>query len=190
MAASRRMNLREGLRVLHDRRLRTEKRVSERSAARQAARKDAVEAPQRDDERLTSVSISQAVRDFMSGKVPQGGYTAEEMAAKEAKVQARQQQKLSDQQDMLHTLYMNARTFITNETQLNDAVDKTFGSEQNPIMVNSSLWKDASPMTTHEMLSGVKRTVGGAEAAMGHMTGDVTQRRVKRIAEEFTGGKI
>ncbi|CZR55954.1 uncharacterized protein PAC_05842 [Phialocephala subalpina] len=190
MAATRRQNLREGLVELYERKVAHDKIVAGRSKGRHAAREAKLYAPQREDERLTNPTITAANSELQTGPLPDPDRAAR-IAEKAARVQAIEDQKAEERRDALHTLYMNARSFITTEEQLDQRIESIFTNQ--PFEANSevdNIWEAAGPPTTvQEMLSVVNKT---EKKAINYHQGPavITGQRMKRIAEELTGGKM
>lgn len=191
MAASRRENLREGLLELHKRKVRQDITVASRSKAKRRQREAAVYAPQREDERLTSTTVREAVRQLQKGRLPDPG-REERIAAAMERVREKEAEREEQRKNALHTLYMHAREFITTEAQLDAEIEKIF--IEHPFGVEhpgkTNIW-DAygSPPTVQDMLSAVNNT---QKTAMEYHRGPglVTGKRMTRIAEELTGGKM
>jgi hypothetical protein len=191
MAAKRRANLREGILELYERKKRQEVIVAKRSAWKVRDREKRLKAPQREDERLTNPTITAATRTLQSGPVPDPDREAR-LAEKAERVKAKEALKAAQRKDALHTLYMNAREFITTEEQLDAEIEKIFVpypfGENNEGKTN--IW-DAygAPPTVQDMLSAVNNTQKLA-IDFHRGPGAITGKRMKRIAEELTGGKM
>jgi len=191
MAASRRQNLREGLVELHRRKVRRDRVIETRSTNKREAREKLVQAPQREDERLTAPTITAATRKLQVGVLEDPGREsrlAEMMERVKAKEFAREEQR----RDALHTLYMHARSFITTESQLDAEIDKQFIEKPFEHIRPGALsvWDaHGAPPTVQDMLSEVN---GTQKKAMNYHTPPsvLTGKRVLRIAEELTGGKM
>jgi hypothetical protein len=101
-----------------------------------------------------------------------------------------QAKKAAVRKDQLHNFYTHARSFIVTEEDLNAAVDKAFGSDEHPVRWGSSgtsVWAlHQKPMGVGDMLNPDKVF----QLQWNANTETVVQRRMKRIAEEFTGGRI
>jgi hypothetical protein len=94
----------------------------------------------------------------------------------------------------LHNLYINAREFIVEESQLDEAIEKAFGTEEEPLgwdnrgnvgkrsEGNEGLSKFAGPLP--EGTGDRLRKLHGGEGV------GLAKERVKRVAEELTGGKM
>ncbi|TKA62999.1 hypothetical protein B0A49_08886 [Cryomyces minteri] len=194
MAASRRKNLREGIVELTVRKEQTDKFLAQRGARRQAERQALIERKEREDEELTNPSITRVMKMLHKGVLPDPG-RAERLEDMRAKVAQKEQGKVEDRQDALHTLYMQARDFITNEAQLNEAVERVFGTAEAPVTFGTqygggeSIWNTGKPDTVQDMLNKANKT-GGSSMEQNEGYTSLTQKRVKRIAEQLTGGKI
>ncbi len=196
MAAIRRRNLREGLVELKYRKQRMDREVAQRSAAIRAKHDRAARQEKREDEKLTDPTIPVPMKQFGKGIVPDPDRIAR-LETKRAMFEARELGKRENRKDALHSLYMNAGNFITTEEQLQAAVDAAFTTEANKTWYNAasptseaeSVWNIGAPDTMSMMLSKVNKTGGRAmEYNAGHAT--VTGDRIRKIAEELTGGRI
>jgi hypothetical protein len=189
MAETRRQNLREGLIELHQRKVRTDRAVAYRSAIKRDNREKRLYAPLREDERLTNPTITAVVRKLQVGDLPDPN-RAERLAAAAARSSAKQQALEEQRRDALHTLYMHARSFITTEAQLDAEIEKVFTAEPFGTNLPTNIW-DAlnSPPTVQDMLSVVNNTQKTAMEYHGSR-GATTGKRMVRIAEELTGGKM
>jgi len=131
-------------------------------------------------EQLTNQSVTQGIKNLLLKKT--GNHLSQNKIRKRIakgtqRRMAIEQRKSEERKDAIQTLYMHARSFVTTEAQLDAALEKAFGTVEEPAR-KRSIWEDeGSPKTTQEMLSqeGVVQK---------------TQRRIKKIAEELTGGKI
>lgn len=189
MAATRRTNLREGLVELHKRKKTEEFRIAKISEARSIAREARLSAPQREDERLTNPTITLANSTLQTGHLPDPDREVR-IAEMAARVQAIQVEKEEARRDALHTLYMHARDFITTEAQLDQRIEAIF--TDTPFRHNDqtdNIWQIARPDTVRDMLDTVNKT---QKHAVDYFAGPavVTGKRMKRIAEELTGGKM
>lgn len=189
MAEMRRHNLREGLVELHQRKVRTDRVVADRSAIRRENRERRLYAPPREDERLTSPTITAAMRKLQFGDLPDPN-RSERLEAAAERVAAKQQSLEEQRRDALHTLYMHARSFITTEDQLDAEIDKVFTETPFGERKPTNIW-DAldAPPTVQDMLSVVNNTQKTAMEYHGNR-GAATGKRMIRIAEELTGGKM
>jgi hypothetical protein len=189
MAASRRANLREGLVELYKRKKAQDGLIAARSKAKREQREARVHAPQREDERLTNPTITEANRILQSGPVPDPNRAAR-VAEKAARVQAKEAAREEQRRNALHTLYMQARSFITTEEQLYAEIEKIFVELPHEGHSSDNIWdaKDAPP-TVQDMLSTINNTQKSAVAFHAGPAA-ITGERMKKIAEELTGGKM
>lgn len=189
MAEMRRKNLREGLVALRARKRREDKRVASRSLFKSREREARLHAPQREDERLTSPTITEAMRSLQVGAVPDP-YRKLRVAKKAAMAAASEAAKEDARRNALHTLYMNARTFITTEEQLDAKIEEIFVKRPFAGSNSDNIW-DAKgpPPTVREMLSTINHS---QKKAIDYHSGPavITGQRIKKIAEELTGGKM
>jgi len=190
MANSRRTNLRESLvelRQRHFARQHQVSRISEKKIRQNEARKVA---PPREDERLMNASVTRAMKELQTGAVPDPG-REERIAEMRERFAAKESAKAELRKDALHTLYMNAREFIVTEAQLNAKIDEIFTEKPYPNNPGAtSVWEAfGSPETIQNLLTTVNNTE--KTAVDFHVSPAVkTGRRLKKIAEELTGGKM
>lgn len=192
-SAKRRQNLREGLSELASRRIKLQKITTARSLRRTEERERLVTAEQREDERLTGTTVTSAMQtpSPTHGVLPDPDGPARRAAAME-RVRALQQRKEERTQDALHTLYMQARKFITSESQLDNVIQDEFGDVNKPRTWKphgDSFWSDRSlhPPSIKTMLENAERQRGGKDTNAG---AGVMKDRLRRVAEELTGGRI
>ncbi|KAA6410120.1 MAG: hypothetical protein FRX48_05539 [Lasallia pustulata] len=190
-AANRRRNLREGLIELRHRKRVSDRRIAARSAYRRAEHERLIRQPEREDERLTNPTVTQALRPPKTQLLPDPDHEAR-MAEKRARVAEKEAEKVEERRNMLHSLYMNARTFITSEAQLNSEVDKVFDDLDlwtTAEVRGQNVWNLGPPETVQQMLGRVNRT---GKNAVDYNQGyaPITAQRERRIAEELTGGKM
>lgn len=130
MAEVRKAQLREGLMGLHARKQAELKTMESRSRAKQIQRSALLSQAEREDARLTNVSTPSALH--VSPATSLDALRAEVESAKQIHAQkvanyhnftaAKQENKM----DALHTLYMNARNFVTTEQQLDQLIRQQF----------------------------------------------------------------
>jgi hypothetical protein len=192
MAAKRRQNLREGLVQLKERKERNDFATARLSTIRQENRTTRLEAPPRDSDRLTAPTIRSSMSTLQHCILPDPERDAR-LAAASARVQAKAAVLEEARRDALHTLYIHARSFITTEQQLEQEIEKVFSETPFENMERAdaqNIWDAAgAPPTVAEMLSEVSNTQRRAVefyAPPAVKTG----KRMKRIAEELTGGKM
>ena len=114
------------------------------------------------------------------------------MAEKRATVAEKEAEKVEERRNALHSLYMNARGFITSEAQLIAEVDRVFDDVDQwttAEVQGHNVWNLGPPETVQQMLGRVNRT---GKNALDYNQGyaPITAKRERRIAEELTGGKM
>ncbi|TAQ91118.1 hypothetical protein B7494_g552 [Chlorociboria aeruginascens] len=188
IAESRRTNLREGLLALRKRKNRQDAAVAKISLDKRKARNRLLRMPQREDERLMSPTIISAMQKVRLDHSPE---SAEVVARKAARVQMKETVKEEQRRNALHTLYMHARSFITTEELLHAEIEKIFVPQ--PFLPNhlgDNIWDaHGAPITVQDMLSEINNT---QKKSLGFHKGpaQITGQRMKKIAEELTGGKM
>jgi len=189
MAASRRSNLKEGILELHERKRKHETFVKIQGYRNSKERNRRFYAPQREDERLTSPTITAATSSLQNGPIPDPKREAR-IAERAARVAAKEAARAEARREALHTLYMHAREFITTEKQLQDKIDNIFTDHPFGATNETNIW-DAygAPRTVQDMLQKVNKT---QKTAVLFHEGPalITGQRLKRIGEELTGGKM
>ena len=186
IAEKRRRNLWEGLRELHGRKQRTDRWMTELSRQKQTRRGRILQQRPREDEWLTSPSIAQAMQPVRAPVLPDPD-REERLARSRVLVQAKEAEKRAERRDALHTLYMNARDFITTEKQLEAEIQRVFPDGDNPAWRNDqqsgeNIWNLGIPPTIQTIVNDRRKT----EPARWEMI----QGRVKKLVEEITGGKL
>lgn len=195
MHETRKRNLREGLKELKLRKERTTRRLQDHQAQKYAERAELISRPEREDERLTNPSHNLDLLALYKGPVPNptGPLRLAQSRANQAQHFATRQ---AARLDSLHTLYSHARTFIVNPKQLDAAVDEAFGTNEDPKEFSGemddthSVWGLGKPQSVQDMLDRANRAKSGRamEGASGYV--DVSNERVRRIAEALTGGRM
>jgi len=197
MAETRRQNLQEGLDELRRRQVKRIGDMQRRSQKKIEERDREAYAPPRDDQVLTSSTIKAANVWFQNGPLPDPN-REERIAAKVARVQAKEAEKEAQRRDALHSLYMHARSFITTPEQLEQELDRQFVPQPftdiDP-MVNytyDSIWAaKGPPASIYDLMNTGNASHTSKTSAKAHSSPQiVTAERIKRIAEELTGGKM
>lgn len=181
---------------LHNRKQMMDHEMATRSAATQARNQKLLYAPLRDDERFTATSVPQAMQPSSAHSGLPDPDREVRIAEMRQRTQAKEAEKREDRRNMLHTLYMNARDFITTPAELDKLVDKVFDDDANGQFNNEyargeNIWNLGYPDTVQVLLSNQNRDFPGGRAvnrAEGY--GPVTRKRLNRIGEELTGGKM
>ena len=186
MADLRRKNLREGLRDLYARKKSTEAKIVSHSLESQNRRDRILQQPEREDERLTRSSTIQAMMPHKQPVLPDPN-REERLALSRARMEAKKAEKEAERMHHLQSLYMNARTFITTEEQLAAEIDRVFPEGENEAWRNDhqpgeNIWNLGNPPT----ISNLANKTRANEA----MRWDISQTRIKKLAEAITGGKL
>ncbi|KAM3418379.1 hypothetical protein BST61_g4374 [Cercospora zeina] len=201
MSELRRQNLREGLKSLKARQQSEQQRVAAQSRAKQAERMERLNMPEREDERLTAPSNNLDLNALFNRPLPDP--TREErLERKRLNVEAVLLRKQEERMDALHSLYLNARDFIVTPQQLDNAVEKAFGTPEQPVLFGApmgawdnpgtgkSIWAEGKPDRVQDLLKRSKYAPSNRamDEAVGHI--DINKDRIRRIAESLTGGKM
>lgn len=192
MAANRRENLREGLVALNMRKIKDDQKVAFRSNLKQEDRHRRVYAPPREDERLTSPTILASTKTPNSGRLPDPEREARIAASKQA-VADKAAELRERRADALHSLYMNARQFITTEAQAEAKINELFTEQPFAHVPGkeyaTNVW-DAygAPPSTETMLRGPSRS--DLYMDQNRKPYLKNHERMIRLAEELTGGKM
>lgn len=183
-AAIRRQNLRESLVELHQRKVKAESKRAAISAFKRAEHERRIREPEREDERLTNSSILNAAIPGSHQHLPDPG-REERIAQMKARFEAKEAAKKDERRNALHSLYMNARSFIVTEEELNKKVDEVFDDPWYQLNPEHSIWdKEGYPDSAQSML------LDSVNARNGAIAKSVMMQRAKRLAEELTGGKM
>ncbi|RMD42170.1 hypothetical protein DV735_g2967, partial [Chaetothyriales sp. CBS 134920] len=195
----RKQYLRESLVQLHKRKQAATSRMKFRSDEKQADHARLIAQAEREDVRLTSISVPASMNPNAKLDLRSAADRRHIHEEKKANVSRTQTDKTGVRLDNLHTLYMNARTFIVNEAQLKAKIAEEFADNKfNKVDAgksgeqNMSLWDSlGAPDGIKDMVN--KSTVSprmreqdpAYEAAW-----ERDQERMKRVAEKLSGGKI
>lgn len=190
LADARKEALRTGVKELHARKVETEATEKAQLEKLFAERRAAAMAPRREVDILTETSVSKSVRDFLEGKLPSTSRSNIPEARRKA-FERKMAKHAAVRQARLHDLYTQAREFIVTEEQLDDAIEKAFGTEENPMgwgddgearigEPGDSPWYGPMPNGVAELLHSLK----GGEGV------ELADDRVRKVAEKLTGGKM
>lgn len=191
LADARKEALKEGVQELHARKVTSEARHLARIQQSGELRTKLAMAPRRQVDVLTETSVSKGVRDFLAGTLP---LTDKNIEARRRAYERRQAAQQAVRESRLHDLYTNARTFIVSEDQLDRAIEDAFGTDEEPIgwdikgnvgprsrgHEGLSPWHGAMPEGVGDMMNKLR---GGEGVGL-------AKERVKKLAEELTGGKM
>ncbi len=158
--------------------------------------------PPREDERLTNTSIPSCMRvtpGSFSTALNDSATASTLHARKLANVEKQATSKIESRRDALHTLYMNACTFITTEKQLTAEIDRVFDDPKlewgDAASDGESIWNKQPPATIATLLQEGTGRSERAEVGSAIHRGETQryrtdQKRMKRIAEVLSGGKM
>jgi len=205
MAEMRRKNLAEGLEALKNRRKRDDLYQARTNRKNQQEREALLSAPEREDERLTSTTLDANIQALLAGGALPDPQRQERVEAKRAHVEELEAKRRTERQDHLHNLYIQARSYITTEDQLTKAIDDAFGTVEMPVRFDGKLspWESdeiGRPPSMKDLLdisSGIPPKTRGNRGALtgssSNLKNDyskIVKARMKRMAEELTGGRI
>lgn len=190
LSERRKAALRQGVKELHARKVKMD---AERFAYIQKSGADRVAyatAPPRQVDVLTQNSVSKGIRDLLDNKLP-STTRANIPKARRIAYAKRMSKQDATRQARLHELYTNAREFIVNEEQLDEAIEKAFGNVEEPMGWDNkgtsvpngpspSPWSGPIPEGVSDRLQKLK---GGEGVGL-------AEERIRKVAEELTGGKM
>ena len=198
MAVTRKKHLREGLLELHNRKETMTRQVALRSEQKQKERDRLISQAERVDERLTNPSVPHAMEPVKGLQIIEANSKAR-LGKKKQNLERQRREKEEERRDALHTLYMNAKNFITTEEQLDAEIEKTFPAGSNPefatdTKLGDNIWNLGAPATIADLLdanaSRVRKDFTKAGLTEADHKFNIDQERMKRIAEELSGGKM
>ncbi|KAI8629763.1 hypothetical protein F5Y19DRAFT_75798 [Xylariaceae sp. FL1651] len=194
MAANRRQNIRAGVRDLWARKQRLDTQRLASRTAKLAANRAAAMAPEREDERLTRGTVNARTLQTTVALDPDRFERARASAARTAALEAARSEA---RRDAIQALYMNARSFIVDEADLEAAVNDEFALDHFSSMgVTGAGYRVENIWDAHNEPPSVSTMVKELErsnsSVLRDFTKDVTRtvRRQKQVAEELTGGKM
>lgn len=195
LADTRRANLEEGLKSLWTRRTKSDKIRNARVSRKFEEHNKAAVAPEREDDRLTRGTVLDAILDTKVYPDPERFSRADRSRTK---VVAKEKAKYEARRDALMELYINASNFIVHENELKAEIDKIFTEDyfrkQSQAVsrygATENTWGTyGKPPSIANMM---ESTTGTSTKVMDYYESeyDRSVKRQKRIAEEFTGGKM
>ncbi|KAH7153032.1 hypothetical protein EDB81DRAFT_441879 [Dactylonectria macrodidyma] len=195
MADNRRHNLGVGLKELWNRRRQLDSRRNARVSKKFEEHNAAASAPEREDDRLTRSTVLESIMDTTVYPDPKRFSKCERSKSRVLAIEA---SKREARRDALMELYINASSFILNEAELKAEIDTVFAEDyfkkQGQAMGRYGhaentwdIW--GKPPTVGDML---ETSTGASTKIMNLYESeyDRSVKRQKRIAEEFTGGKM
>jgi len=215
MSEVRKSQLREGLTGLYARKEAEINTMARASRAKQLQRDALLKQSEREDARLTNVSTPKEMDPNATASLAaleaQVATTKKLHEQKLANLERVEAEKHAAKMDALHTLYMNARKFVTTEKQLDELIKKQFDSDPNiqPSHADfettrgrgTSMWNFGPPDSVKDMVNEAtnKSRNETMANAMGRIIKDTVatsakfkkdQERMKKIAEKLSGGKM
>lgn len=195
VADARRQNLETGLNELWARRRKSDEIRNRRVRGKFAEYNAARVAPEREDDRLTRSTIHDAMLDT---QVYPDVDRFDRAKKSRENVQRINDSKREARQDALVELYMNASNFIVTEQELKNEIETIFAEDYFSKMGETmarygqaqNAWGIYGPPTS---IANMLETTSGTSTRVVdiHDTEyDRSVKRQKRIAEEFTGGKM
>lgn len=195
MAETRRTNLEQGLKALYTRREKSDAIRNARVSRKFKENNEAAAAPEREDDRLTRSTVLDAILDTKTYPDPERFARAQRS---QVKVQKKEKAKYEARRDALMELYINASNFIVQESELKAEIDEIFSEDyfrkQSQYFQRYGTTENAwgiygKPPSIANML---ETTTGNSTKLMDYYESeyDRSVKRQKRIAEEFTGGKM
>ncbi|KAJ5095962.1 hypothetical protein NUU61_005318 [Penicillium alfredii] len=186
MSVLRRDNLRQGLEELHKRKESTESSMMKKSIQSQHQRNIILNQPEREDERLTRPSIAQKMQPRKQSVLQDHG-RKKRIAFSKERIASRKALKQAEKEDHLHSLYMNARTFIMTEEQLAAEIDRVFPKGENDawrsdMQAGDNIWNLGLPPSLFNLVTNPRKSETERW--------DVSQGRVQKLGEQLTGGKL
>lgn len=195
MANARRSNLEKGLKDLWERRNRSDEIRNARVSRKFNENNAAGAAPEREDDRLTRSTVLDSVMDTAVRPDPKRFARADRSRTK---VRAIENNKREARRDALMELYINAANFITSEKELKAEIDHIF-AEDFFKKQGQAVGRYGNAENTWDIYGRPPTIANMLETSTGSSTKlmdfyeseyDRSVKRQKRIAEEFTGGKM
>lgn len=194
MSKQRRGNLRTGLRELWQRKTETDKIHNDRTKAKFNAHRAAAHAPEREDDRLTRGTVLGSLLDTKVHLDPKRFVKADKARSK---VIATEEAKKEARRDALMELYISASNFITDEAGLKKEIEEVFSEDYFKSQsqaagrwgANNAWGIYGRPPSISNMLDSTKG-LSTKLVDVNESEYDRSVKRQKRIAEEFTGGKM
>ena len=195
MARSRRHNLKTGLVALWKRRKADNHIRHLRSQRRHKENRAALLAPEREDDRLNRSTVLDSMLDSKTYADPDRFKHAEESKQRTLE---RENAKQEARRDALMELYINAANFITKESELKEEIDRIFTDDYFRKESNAAgrygaaenVWGVYGRQQSISTMLRVATGTGTKVVDYFETDYDRSVKRQKRIAEEFTGGKM
>lgn len=194
LAESRRQNLASGIKTLWNRKVGTDRRRAARTKATVERHRLALAAPEREDDRVTRGTVLESLMDTKVHLDPNRFARAERSRRK---VLAAENAKREARRDALMELYISASQFITSESELKAEIENTFSADYFKKQGQAAArYGAANAWGSYGKPPSIGRMLESAKGASKKLVDilesehDRSVKRQKRIAEEFTGGKM
>lgn len=195
MANNRRKNLQQGLKELWKRQNKDERVRTARAHRKFEENQRLAAAPEREDDRITRGTVLDAILDTKVYPDPDRFLRADRSRSKTL---AKETTKREARRDSLMELYINASNFIVQESELKAEIENIFSEN---FFRNQSQAIDRHGTTENAwgvygkppgLARMMEQTAGTSTKVMDYYESehDRSVKRQKRIAEEFTGGKM
>ncbi|KAL5114956.1 hypothetical protein ACEQ8H_007128 [Pleosporales sp. CAS-2024a] len=192
LAETRRIALNQGVEQLHQRRVASDAAFQAKLDASYAERIQRAMAPPRDTDVLTANSVQKGIRDFLADQLPTT--SRRDLPQRRLAYQRRMARLEAVRAARLHDLYVNARQFLVDESQLDAAIDQAFGTDDQPIGWDQkgnaglrSAGKDGLSPWHGPLQEGVAEMMQKLRGGEGV---GLAKERVRKVAEALTGGKM
>jgi hypothetical protein len=190
MADARRANLEGGLQALWKRHSRKESLREARLRRNKEEQARAAAAPERDDDRFTRGTVLESVLDT---KVHSDPNRFSRVDRSRNKILTLERAKREARRDALIKLYMGASSFIVQESELQAEIDHVFADDyftkQANVVTENAWGLHGKPLSIAQMLAPTHTPTHGL-SDIDDADHQRTAMMQKRIAEEFTGGKM
>ena len=187
----RRMNFQTGFKELHSRRKLPGRPMSEKTRQSVAVRHARLVGPEPLHEEMSRPSMLS----FMNKQSIWGHSrrSKEETEVRKAEFAKAQQLKEYERRTGLHTLYINAKEFIVTDDQLEKRLTKVFDSDFYRYNKNKQfgIWDEQGwPEDTAYLMNKAQSSEGFNAISLETGYTEIARRRIMKVTEEMTGGKL
>lgn len=191
MAQTRRDNLRSGTDELYQRSEAQTHLLGARSEHKQDLQRRLIKTAEAKDKALAA---SSATPEFINQASLFAGRSEASLNAAKNRVKQIEARKATSRAEAVQELYMNARKFIVTEDQLDEVIKKTFPEGSNPawktdVEEGENIWNLGPPSSLADLVAATDRTTM-ADHEVSHAQQQITKKRLQKLAEEVTGGKM
>ena len=194
LATARRRNLRQGILELKTRAIKTRKRWQTVQRKARMERAALLNKPEPIDERLTSPTAMQATRSLLRKKLDASSLEEQrrinQMQISSEGISEQKARESKDRIEDVRTLYVNATHFITDMSQLHNAVDEAFGSPDNPVTFGKAqgpnIWFEGELVSIQDRLS-ERSNISTTSFGLGESRAKLAEQRLNKIANMLLG---